>query len=53
MKLFFFDRQVFQLHIILFQFILIIQDFKGFSMPFNQSNGKQWINGIIKSRFPA
>ena len=51
MELLLFGCQIFQFHIILRQLIFIVQEFNSFSMPLNQSNGQQWIDGIIKSGF--
>ena len=51
MKLFLLRRQIFQLHVIFRQFLFLLQHFRSLAKALNQRNGKQRIDGIIKSRF--
>ena len=51
MKLFLLRRQIFQLHIIFRQSLFLLQHFRSLAKTFDQSNGKQRIDGIIKSGF--
>ena len=51
MKLLLLRRQIFQLHVIFRQSLFLFQHFRSLAKAFDQSNGKQRIDGIIKSGF--